>query len=294
MKSKGASVVWSPLSNLLLYGGTTDIKAARSAGLDIALGSDWSPSGSKNLLNELKVARIANSVFALGLADKDIIAMVTSTAARIIKWNALVGSIAASKRADFTVIGAQSAADPYSALIESRETDLLLLMVDGRAVLGTPDLMSSLGQPGESIKVGTSTRIINYGTGDPRVPTLTFAEAEAAMTDALSRLPTLLKDEKAGMGVSHLKLAAGHKPKLRLALDEEHLTGYVQRVRLPYHGQATGPDAVFNPAMVAAAPLKPLSIDPPSVADDPGYDARRQAQVNIPAAVKRHLKVYYP
>jgi len=294
MKSKGASVVWSPLSNLLLYGGTTDIKAARSAGLDIALGSDWSPSGSKNLLNELKVAKIANSVFALGLAEKDIIAMVTSTAARIIKWNALVGSIAASKRADFTVIGPQSAADPYSDLIESRETDLLLLMVDGRAVLGTPDLMSSLGQRGESIKVGTSTRIINYGTGDPRVPTLTFAEAEAAMKDALSRLPTLLKDEKAGMGVSQLKLAAGPKPELSLALDEEHLTGYVQRVRLPYHGQATGPDAVFNPAALAAAPLKPLSIDPPSVANDPGYGARLQAQVNIPAAVKRHLKVYYP
>jgi len=65
-------------------------------------------------------------------------------------------------------------------------------------------------------------------------------------------------------------------------------------VRLPYHGQATGPDAVFNPAALAAAPLKPLSIDPPSVANDPGYGARLQAQVNIPAAVKRHLKVYYP
>jgi hypothetical protein len=30
MKENGGSVVWSPLSNLLLYGGTTDIGAARS------------------------------------------------------------------------------------------------------------------------------------------------------------------------------------------------------------------------------------------------------------------------
>ena len=38
MRDNGASAVWSPLSNLLLYGGTTDIKSARAVGLDIALG----------------------------------------------------------------------------------------------------------------------------------------------------------------------------------------------------------------------------------------------------------------
>jgi len=85
MQENGASVVWSPLSNLLLYGGTTNIKAARSAGLAIALGSDWSPSGSKNLLNELKVAKVASDVLGIGLADRDIVAMVTSTPARIVK-----------------------------------------------------------------------------------------------------------------------------------------------------------------------------------------------------------------
>jgi cytosine/adenosine deaminase-related metal-dependent hydrolase len=41
------TIVWSPLSNLLLYGKTTDVAAARTAGLTIALGSGWSPSGSK-------------------------------------------------------------------------------------------------------------------------------------------------------------------------------------------------------------------------------------------------------
>ncbi len=48
MAKHHGSIIWSPLSNLLLYGGTTDIKAARAAGVSIALGSDWSPSGSKN------------------------------------------------------------------------------------------------------------------------------------------------------------------------------------------------------------------------------------------------------
>ncbi|MBO0881580.1 MAG: hypothetical protein J2P17_14820, partial [Mycobacterium sp.] len=45
----GGSMVWSPLSNLLLYGKTADVGAAVAAGVPVALGSDWAPSGSKNL-----------------------------------------------------------------------------------------------------------------------------------------------------------------------------------------------------------------------------------------------------
>ena len=292
LKSKGGSVVWSPLSNLLLYGGTTDIKAARSAGLDISLGSDWSPSGSKNLLNELKVAKTANAVLALGLSDKDLVAMVTSIPAKIVKWEALVGSITTGKRADFIVIKAGRAADDYSRLIMAAETDVLLLMVDGQPIVGTAPLMSDLGQSGEAIKLGTETRIINYGGGDPRVPTLTFAEAQAAMADALSRLPTLLADEKKGIGVSGRTLVPSTGPRLRLALDEEHLGRYSQRPRLPFHGKPTGPDATLTAAKKPVT-LKPLPIDPPSVADDPNYGAMIQTQTNIPIAIKVGLRAYY-
>jgi hypothetical protein len=56
----GGSAVWSPLSNYLLYGDTLDLWAARRAGVLMGLGSDWAPSGSKNLLGELKVATLAN------------------------------------------------------------------------------------------------------------------------------------------------------------------------------------------------------------------------------------------
>jgi len=293
MKQKGGSVVWSPLSNLLLYGGTTDIKAARSAGLAIALGSDWSPSGSKNLLNELKVAKTANDVLGLGLADKDIVAMVTSTAAQIVKWDALIGSIAAGKRADFTVFASPAAADPYLSVINARETDLMLLLIDGQAMLGTAALMAAMGRSGESLKLGTATRVINYGGGDPRVPTLTFAEAKAAMADALSRLPTLLNDEKAGKGLSGRSLAATAPPAPRLALDEEHLSGYALRPRLPFHGKPTGPDTEVDMAAKSPALLKSLPLDPPCVADDPKYGAILQAQLNIPAAIKAGLKSYY-
>ena len=42
-------MIWSPLSNLLLYGATVNIKAAVGRGRPLGLGPDWSPSGSKNL-----------------------------------------------------------------------------------------------------------------------------------------------------------------------------------------------------------------------------------------------------
>src|SRR6185295_12191238 len=56
----GAKVVWSPLSNLLLYGGTADVPTAMTEGVLVSLGADWAPSGSANLLGELKVADRVN------------------------------------------------------------------------------------------------------------------------------------------------------------------------------------------------------------------------------------------
>jgi hypothetical protein len=60
MATVGAELVWSPISNLLLYGNTTDVRAADAAGLTISLAPDWGPSGSKNNLHELKVADLWN------------------------------------------------------------------------------------------------------------------------------------------------------------------------------------------------------------------------------------------
>ena len=68
--------VWSPLSNLLLYGKTADVVSAKKNGVLISLGSDWTPTGSKNLLWELKVADLYNSNF-LGKLFSDL---------ELVKW----------------------------------------------------------------------------------------------------------------------------------------------------------------------------------------------------------------
>ena len=53
-------VVWSPFSNLWLYGETTDIPAVRSRRIKVCVGSDWAPSGTRNVLGELKVAALVS------------------------------------------------------------------------------------------------------------------------------------------------------------------------------------------------------------------------------------------
>jgi cytosine/adenosine deaminase-related metal-dependent hydrolase len=92
MAEKGAGLVWSPISNLLLYGDTTDVVAADNAGVTISIAPDWGPSGSKSNLHELKTADLWNSDILGGhFSDYELAQMVTSNAAEISNWQEFVG-----------------------------------------------------------------------------------------------------------------------------------------------------------------------------------------------------------
>ena len=78
----GAKVVWSPLSNTLLYGSTTNIPAALDAGVLVSIRADWSPSGSSNLLAELKFAdRVNKKLWSGKITHQQLFEMVTVNAA---------------------------------------------------------------------------------------------------------------------------------------------------------------------------------------------------------------------
>jgi hypothetical protein len=71
------AIAWSPFSNLWLYGQTTDVPAARAEHVSVCLGSDWAPSGTKNVLGELKSARLTADHLGWSLSDQDLVMMVT-------------------------------------------------------------------------------------------------------------------------------------------------------------------------------------------------------------------------
>ncbi len=80
MAGHGVSLIWSPRSNLELYGSTADVAAAKAAHVKIALAPDWSPTGSDGLLAELNYAAAWNDTQTPHpFTDRELVAMATST-----------------------------------------------------------------------------------------------------------------------------------------------------------------------------------------------------------------------
>ena len=144
MSQVDAGLVWSPFSNLVLYGDTTDVVAADNAGVTISLAPDWGPSGTKNNLHELKVADMWNSeILENHFSDYELIEMVTCNAAEISNWGSFVGQIKSGMYADLVVIDTFHE-NPYRNMIEAIDPDVRLTVVQGKAVFGDIDLMTAM------------------------------------------------------------------------------------------------------------------------------------------------------
>jgi 5-methylthioadenosine/S-adenosylhomocysteine deaminase len=286
----GGSMVWSPLSNLLLYGQTADVGAAREAGVRIALGSDWSPSGSKSLLGELKVARIVAAEQNVGLSDRELLAMATREPAKILKWDGALGSIAAGKRADLTVLYGRST-DPYANLLEAGETDLALVVIEGVPRLGNGRLMGSFGRETERWRVGSAERVLNLfqETADPVVGALTLREARDMLRDGLSRLPELARQ----LEDSTPRTLADAGPEWSLVLDHEEPPGTAIRPHFSADPAVESTARRLAELMAVAVPLSelliPLQLDPPTVSDDRAFFDRLAEQPNLPDYVSEGL-----
>lgn len=141
MAAAGTGLVWSPRSNLELYGATADIGAALDAGVEIALAPDWGLTGSSNMLEELKVASRWNREHLGGrLTDRQLVEMVTSIPAHVLGIDDEVGQIRPGLRADLLVIRGDRE-DPLRAVIDARAPDVQLVMIDGVSIYGGGPLM---------------------------------------------------------------------------------------------------------------------------------------------------------
>jgi len=153
MGKKKSKLVWSPLSNLLLYGKTTDVVSAKKKGVLICLGSDWSPTGTKSPLWELKVADLVNKEDFKGyFSDKRLTEMVTINPAKAVGFDDKIGIIKARHYADL-VIFEKVNPDPYRNLIECTEKNLILSIIAGVPRYGDHKLLSKLIKIPEKIKV---------------------------------------------------------------------------------------------------------------------------------------------
>tara|TARA_A100000164_G_scaffold99272_1_gene86710 strand:- start:696 stop:3635 length:2940 start_codon:yes stop_codon:yes gene_type:complete len=186
MASVGSDLVWSPLSNLLLYGDTTDVVAADQAGVKISISPDWGPSGSKNNLHELKVADMWNTNNLGGhFSNYELVEMVTSNPADTTGWAQFVGRVKADLYADLVVIDTFHD-DPYRNLIEAIDADVALTIVQGKAVFGDIDLMQQLqGDDWEYVNGSGFQKAVDVTSMTEVDGTQTFQEIEAGLAMAM-------------------------------------------------------------------------------------------------------------
>jgi hypothetical protein len=240
------------------------------------------------LLGELKVARLAAPSAGATLNEEALVAMVTTVPARLLGWDAHLGSITPGRRADLLVVDGTSG-DPIGCLIDATETDITLVLINGVPRSGTPDLMTACGiTTGEDVTIDGHARNVNLteASADPAVASLTVAEAQAALGAALTGLP------------DHDRQVTARLPEHQIRLAVE---GLVDNKMSPRHhlalaGVPTGPNLPGARAAVgAAAPinLPALTLQPLTAAGNPGYGQTLGSEMNLPAAVRDGLTALY-
>lgn len=105
IRQSGTHLVWSPSSNLALYGKTMDVAKALAKGVHVALAPDWTITGSSNILQEIQCAHQYGKAAGLTgvLTAQRLYLMITETAAQVAGLEGIVGRVAKGLHADLRV-----------------------------------------------------------------------------------------------------------------------------------------------------------------------------------------------
>lgn len=144
MAQDGTALIWSPRSNITLYGDTAMVTAAARMGVQIALGTDWMPTGSMNMLRELRCADEFNAVQLGGyFSDEDLWRMATVDAAAVTATDDVIGTLAAGKVADIAIFNGAENTD-FRAILAAEVDDVVLVMRAGKTLYGDGALVAAL------------------------------------------------------------------------------------------------------------------------------------------------------
>jgi large repetitive protein len=158
MAAANTALIWSPRSNITLYGDTARVPMAARLGVEIALGTDWMPTGSMNLLRELHCADELNSKYYDGyFTDKQLWEMTTKNAASITATQDAIGSIETGKTADISIFAANGKTY-YRAIIEAEPKDVALVLRGGKALYGDSAAVNALRSECDELDVCGNTK----------------------------------------------------------------------------------------------------------------------------------------
>ena len=153
LPAEQARVVWSPRSNIVLYGNTAQATTLDILGVPLALGTDWVASGSMNMLRELRCADELNSKYYDNhFSDADLWKMATTHAAFAVGAEQAIGLLKPGYVADIAIFNGKANAR-HAAVVRAELEDVVLVLRGGTAlygdaaILGTPELGGAACEP---------------------------------------------------------------------------------------------------------------------------------------------------
>jgi 5-methylthioadenosine/S-adenosylhomocysteine deaminase len=169
LAANGVSLVWSPRSNIELYGRTADVAAAKKNKVLMAIAPDWSPSGSSGMIAELRYAAIwSDQQFPKVFTGRELLQMATSNAAKIARIDGKVGRLEKGLVADYVVVRRGTRSDPYETLIYAAHDDMMIVAVGGRPLYGDETMMKAVNPSAkpEAITVCGATKAVDMSDSD--------------------------------------------------------------------------------------------------------------------------------
>jgi 5-methylthioadenosine/S-adenosylhomocysteine deaminase len=188
MAQAGIKLIWSPHSNVSLYGQTADIPAALAAGVTVAIAPDWSMGGSQNLLDELRFAAAWDHAhWNDRLTAKDLVVMATLHGAQALALDGKLGKLEVGHLADLAVF-AGDRAHPYDAIVAARPRQVRLSVVNGVVLYGDSSLQAAgPALPGcETVDIcGAAKFLCVATTSAANKLDQTYAQIKAALGQAM-------------------------------------------------------------------------------------------------------------
>lgn len=143
MAISNTKVIWSPRSNVVLYGNTAPVTLLDRLGVAIALGTDWVSSGSMNLQRELRCAADLNAdYFDDYFSPEQLWRMVTTNAAYATGTGNAIGMLKPGYIADIAIFAAGGEVD-HAAVVQAELPDTVLVLRGGVPLYGDADLVAS-------------------------------------------------------------------------------------------------------------------------------------------------------
>jgi cysteine-rich repeat protein len=149
MAGEGVAVIWSPRSNITLYGDTAVVTEAERLGALVALGTDWVATGSMNMLRELRCADELNKNYFGGyFTDEKLWLMATRNAAEATATDDVIGVLAENKIADIAIFdgsGLQASDSHFRAVLDAEPATVSLVLRAGKPLYGDAAIIDGLG-----------------------------------------------------------------------------------------------------------------------------------------------------